>query len=285
MVKKAIRPVIGAHISGGMKTAVPKATNIGAETIQIFLGSPQMWREPNPSEADKSLFMAGVKTNAIKSVFVHGNYLVNLASESADNFSKSIANLGLALRLSDKIGADGLIFHPGSAGKATYDEALTRVLKALDMVLEDYSGNCKLLLEVCAGQGQTIGDRFEEFADILKAMQFDKRIGVCWDTCHMFNAGYDISSKKGLTETIDEFGELIGFDWLYAIHANDSKTPLGARRDRHENIGKGHIGEDAFRRMLHHPLLRPLPWILEVPGMEKKGPDKINIDLMHSLAN
>ena len=285
MVKTSAKPAIGAHISGGMRTAVGKAVDIGAQSIQIFLGSPQMWREPNPTEADLKLFTSSVKSNAIGSVFVHGNYLVNLASESPENFAKSISNLGLALRLSDRLGADGLIFHPGSAGKATYDEALLRVLKALDMVLEDYDGKCRLLLEVCAGQGQTIGDRFVEFADILKAMQFDKRIGVCWDTCHMFNAGYDISTKKGLIETIDEFGELIGFDWLFAIHANDSKTPLGARRDRHENIGKGYIGEAAFRRMLHHPLLRPLPWILEVPGIEKKGPDKINIELMHSLAN
>ncbi|MFN8552092.1 MAG: deoxyribonuclease IV [Candidatus Obscuribacterales bacterium] len=285
MAKTAAKPRIGAHISGGMKTAVGKATNIGAQAIQIFLGSPQMWREPKPTPAEQSTFVDGVKGSSIAPVFVHGNYLVNLASESPENFSKSVNNLALALRLSDSIGAKGLIFHPGSAGKATYDEALNRVLKALDMVLDGYQGDCKLLLEVCAGQGQTIGDRFEEFADILKSMQYDKRIGVCWDTCHMFNAGYDISSKAGLQQTIDQFGELIGFDWLFAIHANDSKTPLGARRDRHENIGKGYIGEEAFRRMLHEPLLRPLPWILEVPGMEKKGPDKINIDLMHSLAN
>jgi deoxyribonuclease-4 len=285
MAKKNIQPAIGAHISGGMKTAVQKATDIGAQSIQIFLGSPQMWREPNPTEADLDLFTSAVQQNSIGPVFVHGNYLVNLASESPENFAKSVSNLGLALRLSDRLGAQGLIFHPGSAGKATYEDALLRVLRALDMVLGEYDGKCKLLLEVCAGQGQTIGDRFVEFADILKSMQYDKRIGVCWDTCHMFNAGYDISTKKGLTATIDEFGELIGFDWLFAVHANDSKTPLGARRDRHENIGKGYIGEAAFRRMLHHPLLRPLPWILEVPGIERKGPDKINIDLLHSLAN
>lgn len=285
MSKKIVQPAIGAHISGGMKAAVPKATAIGAQTIQIFLGSPQMWREPKPTAAEVDSFTQSVATSLITPVFVHGNYLVNLASESAENFAKSVGNLALALRLSDRIGANGLIFHPGSAGKASYDEALLRVLRALDMVLDGYEGRCKLLLEVCAGQGQTIGDRFEEFADILRAMHHDKRLGVCWDTCHLFNAGYDVSTKEGLAATVDEFGELIGFDWLYAIHANDSKTPLGARRDRHENIGKGHIGEKAFARMLHHPLLRPLPWILEVPGIEKKGPDKINIDLMHQLAN
>src|SRR4051812_36157544 len=138
MAKATAKPAIGAHISGGMKNAVSKAVDIGAQSIQIFLGSPQMWREPNPTEADLQLFTSSVKTNAIGPVFVHGNYLVNLASESPENFAKSINNLGLALRLSDRLGADGLIFHPGSAGKATYDDALMRVLKALDMVLEDY---------------------------------------------------------------------------------------------------------------------------------------------------
>lgn len=285
MAKKSAKPSIGAHISGGMKTAVGKAMNIGAQSIQIFLGSPQMWREPNPTAADQKLFTSEIKTNAIGPVFVHGNYLVNLASESPENFAKSVNNLGFALRLSDRIGAEGLIFHPGSAGKATYEEALLRVLRALDLVLNGYSGKCKLLLEVCAGQGQTIGHRFEEFADILRATQYDKRIGVAWDTCHLFNAGYDLSTANGLKQTVEEFGELIGFDWLFAIHANDSKTPLGARRDRHENIGKGYIGEEAFRRMLHNPYLRPLPWILEVPGLERKGPDRTNIELLHMLAN
>ena len=284
-MNKKPRPIIGAHVSGGLKAAVPKALEIGAQSMQIFIGSPQMWKEPNPALADIHSFGTGLGENSLGPVFVHGNYLVNLASASKENLDKSINNLSLALRLADRVGAKGLIFHPGSAGQATYEQALKRVLKALDAVLDGYSGQCKLLLEVCAGQGQTIGCRFSEFADILKAMEYDKRLGVCWDTCHMFNAGYDISTQEGLNETIDEFGSFIGFEWLHAIHANDSKTPLGARRDRHENIGQGHIGAPAFKRMLHHPLLRPLPWILEVPGMEKKGPDKINIDLLHSLAN
>jgi deoxyribonuclease-4 len=176
-----------------------------------------------------------------------------------------------------------LIFHPGSAGKASYEEALKRVLQAIESVLKGYKGQCKLLLEVCAGQGETIGDRFQEFADILSAMGHDKRLGVCWDTCHLYNAGYDVASAKGLKQTIEEFGELIGFEWLYCIHANDSKNPLGARKDRHENIGKGYIGEEAFRRMLHHKELRGLPWILEVPGFEDKGPDKKNIDILKRL--
>lgn len=275
---------VGAHVRGGLKGAVATAAEIGAQAIQIFIGSPQTWREPTPTHQDIEGFTAGVQKDALGPVFVHGNYLVNLASNNLEFMAKSVDNLRTALRLSDKAGATGLIFHPGSAGGAGYEEGLLRVLSALQHVLGDYNGKCKLLLEVCAGQGETIGDRFSEFKDIIHAMGKDKRLGVCWDTCHLFNAGYDVASTDGLERTIDEFEREVGFEWLYAIHANDSKTPLGARRDRHENIGQGHIGEDGFRRMLNHPQLRKYPWILEVPGFENKGPDRKNIEILKRLA-
>lgn len=275
---------VGAHVSGGITGAVAKAEEIGAQTIQIFIGSPQTWREPTPAPVDVQAFKAGVKKLALGPVFVHGNYLVNLASASLENLAKSVDNLHRALRLSDQAGADGLIFHPGSAGKLGYKDGLVRVLSALEHVLGDYTGDCKLLLEVCAGQGETIGDRFSEFGEILSAMGHDRRLGVCWDTCHLFNAGYDVASADGLERTIEEFENEVGFDWLFAIHANDSKTALGARRDRHENIGQGHIGEDGFRRMLQHPKLRRYPWILEVPGFENKGPDRKNLEILRRLA-
>lgn len=282
---KAAPVVVGAHCNGGIKGAIAKAEEIGAETIQIFIGSPQTWKEPSPAQQDIDEFKKNVKHQSKGPVFVHGNYLVNLASASLENLAKSVNNLHTALRMADRIGATGLVFHPGSAGQATYEEGLTRVLSALEHVLGDYTGECKLLLEVCAGQGQTIGDRFCEFKDIIQSMGNDKRLGVCWDTCHLFNAGYDVSTAKGLEKTVDEFATLVGFDRLHAIHANDSKTPLGARRDRHENIGKGYIGEDGFALLLNHPTLRHLPWILEVPGFAKKGPDRENIEILQRLAN
>ncbi|HEY9776854.1 MAG TPA: deoxyribonuclease IV [Planktothrix sp.] len=277
-------PIVGAHVNGGIKGAVPKALEIGAQTIQIFLGSPQMWRQPNPGQQEVQAFMSGVREHKLGPVFVHGNYLVNLAAASPDNLRKSIENLRINLFMADSIGATGVIFHPGSAGQAPYADALAKVVSSLEEVLDGYSGNCKLLLEVCAGQGQTIGDKFSEFADIMSAMEHDQRLGVCWDTCHLFAAGYDIASARGLRSTMNEFEKFVGFEWLYAIHANDSKAPLGSRRDRHENIGQGHIGEAAFARMWQEPELRRVPWILEVPGLEKKGPDRSNIDLLKTLA-
>lgn len=282
--KKEEKLLIGAHVTGGLKGAVSKALEIGAQAMQIFIGSPQTWKVPQPGSDDFANFRAGVKANKLGPVFVHGNYLVNLATSSPEFLEKSLENMYAALRLADRAGAEGLIFHPGSAGGTPYKEAVRRVVQAMDVVLDDYDGKCKLLLEVCAGQGETIGDRFEEFADILEAMNYDERLGVCWDTCHMFNAGYNVSTEEGLAQTIESFEKLVGFTWLKAVHANDSKTPFAARRDRHENIGEGHIGAEAFRRMLHNPHLRNLPWMLEVPGFEQKGPDRKNIDLLKHLA-
>lgn len=270
---------------GGVKGAVKHALEIGAQSMQIFIGSPQTWLAPAPTAADVSLFRAGVQEHNLGPVFVHGCYLVNLAAASIDNLKKSVENLYLGLRYADAVGAAGLIFHPGSAGKADEDEAIEKVIRSMEIVLTDYKGDCKLLLEVCAGQGGTIGDKFSELAAIVAGLGHDQRVGVAWDTCHLFSAGYDVSSEEGLKRTMDEFEKLIGFDWLYAVHANDSKTPLGSRRDRHENIGQGHIGEEAFARMLQEPRLRALPWILEVPGFEDKGPCRRSIDTLHRLGN
>ena len=281
----AERLLIGAHCNGGLKSSVDKALEIGAQSMQIFIGSPQTWATPKPAVDDFVRFKDGVKQHKLGPVFVHGNYLVNLATSSPDFLKKSLENMYAALRLADRCGAEGLIFHPGSAGTTPYKDAVRRVVQAIEVVLDDYDGKCKLLLEVCAGQGETIGDRFEEFADILAQLNNDKRLGVCWDTCHLFNAGYDVSSEAGLKKTVDQFEKTVGFQWLKAVHANDSKTPFAARRDRHENIGEGHIGAEGFQRMLQHPKLRHLPWMLEVPGFEKKGPDRKNIDLLHRLAN
>lgn len=277
-------PRIGAHVSGGLKGAVKKALEIGAESMQIFIGSPQTWKEPSPHTDDIAQFKKDVAEHNLGPVFVHGNYLVNLAATNLEFIKKSVLNLYTALRVADKVGAQGLIFHPGSAGQTSYEDALKRVLKSLEVVLDDYDGECKLLLEICAGQGQTIGDKFSEMRDIISAMGHDKRLGVAWDTCHLLNAGYDVATRKGLDKTVEEFEKEVGFARLYAVHANDSKHPLGAKRDRHENIGMGHIGEDAFRRMLNHEALRGLPWILEVPGFDDKGPDRKNIQILRRLA-
>ncbi len=275
---------LGAHVTGGVKGGAARGVEIGAEALQIFVGSPQMWRQSRPAAKDIAAFQNAVREHQLGPVFVHCIYLVNLAAENPVVLEKSIPTLRTQLEKADEIGAVGLVFHPGSAGKAPYEEAMARVVDGVRKVLEGYQGTARLIPEVCAGQGQTIGDRFEEFADLFGALDNDPRLGVCWDTCHLLGAGYDIASQDGLERTVEDFDRLVGLERLLVIHANDSKTPLGSRVDRHDNIGRGFIGEDGFARLLTHPALSPLPWILEVPGYDGQGPDLANVDALKRLA-
>lgn len=279
------RLLFGGHVNGGVKGSVSKAEEIGAQVMQIFLGSPQSWADAAPLEKDVDLFVLQVSEKKLGPVFVHGNYLVNLASNDSTNLKKSIEKLRHTLFLSDRIRAQAVIFHPGAAGQTSKPEALKKVVTSLREILKGYKGDCKLALEVCAGAGTTIGDKFSDLSTIIDAMDGDERLAVCLDTCHLFAAGYDVSSASGLKATMAEFEAEVGFERLIAIHANDSKTPLGARKDRHENIGMGCIGEDGFRRMLQHKALRYVPWILEVPGFSGKGPDRENLDILRLLAS
>lgn len=275
---------IGAHCNGGLKSAPKKALEIGAQAVQIFIGSPQSWKSPTPDRDEIQGFKEEIRKNKLGPVFVHGTYLVNLASPTVANYENSIENLSIGLRLADAAGASGLIFHPGSTKGEPYDDAILRVVRSIERVLEDYQGDCKLVLEVCAGSGNTIGSKFSQFKDVFNALAFDKRLGVCFDTCHLYSAGYDIASKDGLDATLTEFDNLVGLKWLVAIHANDSKTPFASGKDRHENIGEGSIGGEAFQRMMTVKELRSVPWILEVPGFENKGPDRKNIEILRRFS-
>ena len=278
-------PLLGGHVNGGIKGSVAKAEEIGAQVMQIFLGSPQSWQDAAPLEQDINLFVKQVAEKGLGPVFVHGNYLVNLASNDPTNLEKSINKLRHTLFLSDRIGAKAVIFHPGAAGQTPKPDALMKVVASLTEILKGYKGDCKLALEVCAGAGTTIGDKFSDLRIIIDTLKKDERLAVCLDTCHMYAAGYDVSTARGLDATVKEFEQEVGFERLIAIHANDSKTPLGARKDRHENIGQGCIGEEGFRLMLQNENLRRVPWILEVPGLAQKGPDRANIDILRRLAS
>jgi deoxyribonuclease IV len=275
---------IGAHVVGGLRSGVAKAREIRAEALQIFVGSPQTWRSPSPSDEDIGTFRSAVASAGLELLFVHGIYLINLGAERPEVYEKSVASLASQVTWAGRVGAAGLIFHPGSAGSSSYDEALPRVIRALEQVLRVAEGEAKIVLEVCAGQGRTLGSRFEQLAEMIAGVGGDRRLAVCWDTCHLFGAGYDVASGDGLERTVDEMERALGLDRLMVVHANDSKTPLGSGIDRHENIGRGCIGEEAFERMLTHAALRDLPFLLEVPGLDGNGPDLENISIMRRLA-
>jgi deoxyribonuclease-4 len=275
---------IGAHVRGGVQGGPEHAQEIGAETIQIFAGSPQTWRAPQHSEADVAAFRERVAALGLHPVFLHGVYVTNLASPKPATFHMSINAVASHQEWANRLGAAGQIIHPGSAGNDSLEAALERVVKGVGRVLAQVDGPARLLLECCAGQGATIGRRFAELAYVIHALGDDSRLGWVLDTCHVFNAGYDITTEAGLEAMVAEIEATVGFARLAAVHANDSKTPLGAQVDRHENIGEGYIGAEAFARLLRHPAFADVPFILEVPGFDKKGPDRANIERLRQLA-
>lgn len=277
---------IGAHVStsGGVHTAVGRAVDIGANCIQIFAGPPQRWAGAAFKDQDVAEFQRMLTEHEIGPVFIHASYLINLASSDGVLREKSLNSLLDGLRWADRLGADGVITHLGSSKDGDIAEAEALVADGVAAVLADSPSSVSLLLETCAGQGNTIGRRFEQIATVISRAGDDARLKVCLDTAHIFEAGYDISTEEGLEQVLGMFDRTVGLSRLSAIHVNDSKTPLGSNVDRHENIGFGHLGDDAIGRIIRHPNLRRLPFILEVPGMDKEGPDRPNIDALKRLA-
>ncbi len=276
---------IGAHVStaGGVHTAIGRALDIGANCIQIFAGAPQRWATANFTAEDVAAFRRLANENDVRPTFIHSSYLLNFASADPDLREKSINSLRAALSWAQLLGADGVITHLGSSKQADMQEAERIVCQALSIVLERAPAEPMLLLESCAGQGNTIGRQFGQLGKILRTLR-DPRVQICLDTAHVFEAGYDISTPAGLEQTLGQFDGEIGIPHLRVFHVNDSKTALGSNVDRHENIGHGLIGEAAFSRILQHPVLRSLPFVLEVPGLDKQGPDRPNIETMRRLA-
>ena len=275
---------VGAHVSssGGLITAFERAQAIGAETIQIFGAPPQTWRRRNIRPEECVAFQQGIRETGIEPVFIHGVYLINLATEKPDQLEKSAEALAGDLRLASAITAKGVIFHVGSHKGVGFEQVLPQIGKTLKKVLKDTPDDAWIILENSAGQGGSVGSKFAELAAIIKAVGSD-RLKVCLDTEHAFAAGYNLAEKDGLDQAMTEFGKTIGLERLVAVHANDSKIPLGGGVDRHDNIGDGHIGRKGFEVIMAHPAFRDVPFLLEVPGVEKQGPDKPNVDILKKI--
>jgi deoxyribonuclease-4 len=276
---------IGAHVktSGGLSNAVPRAQALGAECMQVFLGSPQRWMPIHHAEDDVSAFKSAVRQAGIGPNFVHAIYLINLAAVEGMVRSRSIGALKTCLTLAARCELDAAIVHVGSGRGQPIDEAEHQVTAGLGEVLAA-GGSMPILLENSAGSGDTLGSRFEQLGSLMDRLGWDKRLGVCLDTAHAFASGYDLATKDGLDEALLDLDAHVGLKRVKAIHANDSRAPLGSALDRHENIGQGLIGEEAFERMLGHPALSHLPWILEVPGYANDGPDRENVETLKRLA-
>ncbi len=279
--------LIGAHVStaGGISKAVARGVEIGCEALQIFGSSPQGWAFKPIPEAQTEAFRKKADEAGISPVFFHAVYLINLGTPNPALLEKGIDSLVNYMNLASQVGAAGVIVHPGSHKGAGYEAILQQTVSALERVLDSSPEGPWLTLENTAGMGQHIGARFDELGRILSGAGpgYRERLKICLDTQHSFAAGYDVSTSNGLDAMLAEFDECIGLDNLVAVHANDSKYPLGAGVDRHENLGEGYIGLAGFENIMANPAFRDLPFFLEVPGFEGKGPDSQNLGILRDI--
>ena len=261
-----------------------RASERGCETMQIFVSNPRGWKHTEIPPDDISLFSARCGEENIKPVFVHTIYLINLAAPDDDIWDRSIESLEMNTETAARLGSAAVVTHLGSHGGEGEGFGIKRVIRALEAAL-DRCGDCvPILLETTAGSGNSVGHTFAQLGDILGAFKGDARLGLCFDTCHAFAAGYEIRTPQGLDETLEELDSEIGLERLQLIHANDSKGDVGSRLDRHQHIGRGMLGMGSFERMANHPALGSLPWILETPEMAVKW-DRENLQRIRSLVH
>lgn len=259
--------LIGAHVStsGGIATAFDRAEEIGCESFQVFVKSPNQWRGKALSDDDVAAYRDR-QSEAGQPVIAHAAYLINLASPKEDILRSSVEGLRDELARCARLGLRGLVLHPGGHLGAGVDAGIELVARSLDAVLSrPETGQARVLLENTAGQGTALGSRFEELARIIELTDAKDRLGVCLDSCHAFAAGYDVASAEGYEAMLEAAEAAFGLRRVEAMHLNDSKHPLGSRKDRHENVGEGLIGEAFFARVLADERLAHLPMVLETP--------------------
>ncbi|MFL5886857.1 MAG: deoxyribonuclease IV [Thermoleophilaceae bacterium] len=276
--------LVGAHVStaGGLVKAHERGVEMDADAIQIFNQSPRMWRPTKYKDPDIAEFRARMKDGPIRSVVIHAVYLINVASDREDVRRNSIASLKHALQVGDAIGADGVVFHPGSRKTGELEPALDLIGKSIREVLAE-SERTPLLLENTAGAGGTIGRTFEELADLLERGGGGKRLGVCLDCCHLLASGYDIRTADKLTKVLDEAASAFDFGRVGCIHVNDSQAPLGSNRDRHADLPEGELGTRGLSAYLSEPRFEGLPALLEVNGPGGHGPDAEQVAIAKRL--
>ncbi len=275
---------LGAHMSiaGGLHLACERGRDVGCDVIQIFVKNKRQWKSPALKDEEASQFRAARKAASIATAFAHDTYLINLATPDAAMFKKSVDAFVDELARSEALGLASLVTHPGSPGDAGEELGIRQMRKGLNEALRRTKGYAvKVLLETTAGQGATVGWRFEQLKAILDGVKEPERIGFCFDTCHVFAAGYDISTPEGYEKTMAEFDRAIGLDRIRAFHVNDSKKGLGCRVDRHEHIGKGAIGLEAFRCLMKDARFAGVPKVIETP--KEDGMDPVNLRILRGM--
>ena len=283
---KTCGPLLGAHMSiaGGVGNALLDGKKVDCDAIQIFTKSSRQWAAKPYTKEEIEQFRINQKETGIAKVIAHDSYLLNLGSPDAGLRKRSVAAFIDELERCETLGVKNLVAHPGTHVGAGEAEGIKTIAKCLDEVHKACPGyKTEVTLEITAGQGSNLGYRFEQIGAIVDATRESERIRVCFDTEHAFAAGYDIRMKEGYERTFAEFDEAIGIDRLAAFHLNDSKKEFHSRVDRHEHIGKGFIGVEAFRLLMNDQRFWGLPMCLETPKGPDLKEDKENLALLRSL--
>ena len=262
-------------VAGGVSTAVDRAVVHGCEALQIFTKNANQWRGKPLDPPEIRRFRQRIEQTGITPVVSHASYLINLATTFPVLREQSIAAFVDEIDRAEALGLLGVVIHPGTCTAGPDDEALRLIADAVRVAFKARPrGRTLVLLEHTAGQGRTLGHRFEHLAAVITHLRGSKRVGVCLDTCHLVASGYDITTEPGYRDTFDQFERIVGIERLKVFHANDSKRPCGSRVDRHEHIGQGCLGLEPFRRLLHDPRFAGLPMLIETEktsGAEKRG--------------
>jgi deoxyribonuclease-4 len=266
-------------VAGGLPRAVERAVVHRCDALQIFAKNASQWRGRVLPPEEIREFRARVKAAGIAPVVSHASYLINLASANRGLRAQSIEAMADEIDRAEALGLLGVVLHPGCYTDGSPTHGLQLIAEALlELLRARRRGRTMVLLEHTAGQGTSLGAKFEELATIVELMSGHMRLGVCLDTCHLLAAGYDLTTPEGYARTFKDFGRSVGFDRLRAFHMNDSKKPLGSRVDRHTHIGEGHLGLEAFRRLVNDRRFRDMPMLLETPKGEGKAKGAIEVD-------
>jgi deoxyribonuclease-4 len=280
--------ILGAHMSiaGGYHRSVEAARQAGCDCVQLFTKNNNQWRAKDISATEAEDFAKTLYKLNVLHPLSHSSYLINLAAPDRELWMKSIDAFIVELRRAETLGIPYVVVHPGSFTTSTEEAGIRRIAAALSEAHRQTLGSkTQCLLETTAGQGSSIGHTFEQLASILDATENPDRIGICFDTCHVFAAGYPLGTKREYDQTMRIFQRVLGLKLIKAFHLNDSKREMGSRVDRHEHIGRGLLGVEAFRHLLNDSRFRKVPMYLETPKGEKnrRSWDRINLSVLRKL--
>jgi deoxyribonuclease-4 len=271
-------------IAGGLYKAVERGVTAGCGVIQVFTQNSNQWRGKPVSDSEAALFREKREKAGLYDVVSHDIYLINLASAPGEVRDKSLAGFLEEMERCARLGIDKIVMHPGAHLGEGEETGIRRIVEAFDILFEkgkDFTG--KVLLETTAGQGSNVGYRFEHLREIRELSSHPHRFGICYDTCHTFAAGYDITGEKGYRNVFEEFDRVLGLENLLVFHFNDSKKGLNCRVDRHEHIGQGSMGLNGFRFIMNDARFARIPKILETPKGDQDEMDAVNLKTLRDL--